>query len=324
MGCNIELNADKKLCVKRETFIKKHLDNLKKHWQLYVFLVLPLIYLFVFCYYPMFGLQIAFKDFNASSGIWGSEWIGFDHFKKFFSSYQFSRVVSNTLILSFYNLIAGFPLPIIFALCVNAIKNSKLQKFFQNVSYCPHFISTVVLVGMVIQILNPKIGVYGMLMQNVFGKQATDLLASPNTFRHVYVLSGIWQNMGWNSIIYIAALAGVDQQLHEAAYLDGANRFKRILYVDLPAILPTITIILILNTGSIMTIGFEKIFLMQNDLNLRASEVISTYVYKIGLAGGGGDFGYATAIGLFNSVINLIMIVVVNTISKKVSETSLW
>lgn len=298
--------------------------NLAKYWQLYTFLIIPMGIVLIFSYYPMFGIQIAFKDFNAGLGIWGSPWVGLKHFTNFFSSYQFDRVFFNTIILSFYSLIAGFPIPIILALALNVVKNDRYKKTVQMITYMPHFISMVVLVGMLIQVANPVNGLYGHFYQLLFGDMAPDILGSPGSFRHLYVWSGVWQSTGWSTIIYVSALTAVDPALHESAEIDGASRFKRVLYIDFPSILPTATIMLIMSAGSIMSVGFEKVYLMQNSLNLRTSEVISTYVYKVGLAAGGGDFSYATAIGLFNSVVNLIMIFFVNGICRKFSNTSLW
>ena len=295
-----------------------------KHWQLYLFLVIPIVLVFIFNYIPMAGIQLAFKKYNMNLGIMGSPWIGFDNFKKFFRNYQFWRLLKNTLTLSLYGMLAGFPIPIMLALLLNSMNNLKYKKFIQTVTYMPHFISTVVMVGLIIQVFNPRIGLYGIIYSAVTGNNAPDILGSASAFPHIYVLSGVWQSMGWNSIIYMAALAGVDAELHEAAQMDGASKFQRILHIDLPSILPTAIMLLILNAGSIMNIGFEKAFLMQNNLNLRSSEVISTYVYKMGLESATGDYGYATAIGLFNSVINLILIVSGNAVSKKVTEQSLW
>lgn len=294
------------------------------HWQLYVFLMIPALLVFVFHYIPMAGIQLAFKKYDMNLGIWGSPWIGFENFTKFFKNYQFLRLLKNTLTLSIYNLLAGFPIPIMLALMLNSMNSKRYKKFIQTVTYIPHFISTVVMVGMIIQCLNPRIGIYGVVANAITGEHPTDILGNAAAFPHIYVWSGIWQSMGWNTIIYMAALAGVDSELHEAAQMDGAGKLKRIFYIDLPAILPTAIMLLILNAGSIMNVGFEKAFLMQNNLNLRSSEVISTYVYKVGLSKAAGDFGYATAIGLFNSMINFILILLVNHLSKKISEQSLW
>jgi putative aldouronate transport system permease protein len=296
-----------------------------RYWQLYLFLLIPAVYIIIFAYIPMLGVQIAFKQFNITGGIWGSPWVGLANFRKFFNSYTFSRVIGNTLRISLYDIIAGFPFPIIFALCLNTIEHRRFKKFLQTVTYMPHFISVVVIVGMLMQIFHPLNGIYGIVVRAITGSQAVDLFGKPDAFPHLYVWSGIWQGFGWSSIIYVAALTSVPEELYEAARVDGASRFKMVLYVDLPALAPTITILLILRLGSIMSLGFEKAWLMQNSLNLRTSELISTFVYKQGLAAGGPtDFSYAAAIGLFNSLVNLALIIMVNKLAKKLSETSLW
>lgn len=297
---------------------------MKKHWQLYLFLLLPLIYIIVFAYIPMAGVQLAFKDFNPNLGIWGSEWVGFKYFEKFFNSYQFVRVLKNTLVLSLYSLIAGFPLPIIFALLLNAMRGTRYRKFVQTTTYIPHFISTVVMVGMILQILNPRVGLIAQLGNFLGIENMPNLMASPDTFKHVYVWSGIWQSLGWNTIIYMSALSASDAELHEAMQIDGATRFQRVRYLDFQCIKPTMIILLILNAGQIMNIGFEKVLLMQNDMNISASEIISTYVYKVGLSSATANFSYATAIGLFNSVINFILLIVVNKIARRTENQSLW
>lgn len=304
----------------------KLVQSIKKNWQLYVFLLLPVIYIIIFAYIPMTGVQIAFKKYNIKLGIWGSQWVGFKHFIKFFTSYQFGRVLGNTLRISLYSLVVSFPLPIIFALFLNCMRSERFKKFVQTVTYMPYFISIVVLVSMITQVVNPRIGIYGIVYAALNGgTYPSDILANPDAFPHLYVWSGLWQSFGWSSIIYTAALAAVDPALHEAAEIDGAGRFKRMLHVDIPCILPTATIMLIMRCGKIMSVGFEKAFLMQNTLNLSSSELISTYVYKIGLSSTGStDYSYSTAIGLFNSVINLILILMVNQFAKKYSENSLW
>ena len=271
--------------------------RVRRCWQLYLFLLLPVAYLIVFKYVPMLGIQIAFRQYAPRLGIWGSKWVGLAQFEKFFNSYQFERVFFNTLKLSMYSLVAGFPLPILLALCLNSVRNKRYRSAVENITYMPYFISTVVIVGIINQVFNTRIGLFSMAYRALIGPEVPDLLASATAFPHMYVWSGIWQSTGWGTVIYMAALAGVDPEQHEAALIDG---------------------------GQLMGIGFDKVYLMQNDLNLRASEVISTYVYKVGLSAGGGDFSYATAIGLFNSVINLAMIVLVNFISRRVSDTSLW
>ncbi len=299
----------------------------RKRWQLYLFLLLPLIYILIFAYYPMFGVQIAFKDFTAAKGIWGSEWVGLKHFKRFFTNYMFSRVLINTLRISLYGLFASFPLSIIFALLINSVRSLRIKKFVQTVTYIPHFISVVVLVGMINQILNPVMGLYGTFYNLFFGGgYPTDILGIPAAFVHIYIWSGIWQGLGWSTIIYIAALTSVDAELHEAAQIDGASRLSRIIYIDFPSILPTASIMLILEIGSIMNVGFEKTYLMQNSINLINSEVIATYVYKIGMTAGASNFSYASAIGLFNSLINCALLVLFNTLSNKLNRdgASLW
>lgn len=302
---------------------KNSLKNIKRSWQLFMFLILPLVYLVIFHYVPMAGVQIAFRNYTIKGGIWGSQWVGFMQFVKFFNSYQFVRVLCNTLYISFYHTIAGFPFPIIFALLINAMNDGLYKKFIQTATYFPHFISVTVLVGMIVTVFNPRIGLYGVIGQAITGSQPVDLLAQASVFPHMYVWSGIWQNMGWSSIIYIAALSGSDNELHEAAQIDGASRFKRTIHIDLPTILPTATVLLILSAGNVMSVGFEKAFLMQNNLNISVSEVISTYVYKVGL-NQSGNFSYASAIGLFNSVINMSLLLFVNFISRRFSSTSLF
>lgn len=308
--------------MKRVTKLRK---TFRRDWQLYVFMLIPLIWVIIFCYAPMFGAQIAFRKYQPRLGIWDSPWVGSYQFKKFFNSYQFSRVMMNTVVISLYTILCSFPLPIIFALVLNSTRSRKFRTVTQTIVTMPHFISVVVLVGILLQIFNSRTGVYGTLMESIIGAYPEDLFSKPANFRHMYVWSGVWQQFGWNSIVYIAALAAVSPELHEAAQIDGASRFQRMLHVDLPAILPTITIMLILRMGSVMTIGFEKVYLMQNSLNLTASEIISTYVYKVGLSSAGTtDLSYSTAIGLFNSAINLVLISVTNFIARKLGGNGLW
>lgn len=302
----------------------KTLKRIKKNWQLYVFLLLPVAYIVLFKYVPMGGVTLAFKNYQVRKGIWGSEWVGLDNILKFIRSYQFGRVVKNTLAISIYSIAAGFPIPIIFALLLNCLKDGKFKKFSQTVVTLPHFISVTVMVGIVFQLFDSRTGLYGMIFDALTGTYPPNILGSPDAFRHLYVWSGVWQGFGWSSILYIAALTAVDPSYHEAAQIDGASRFQRILYIDVPSILPTIITMLILRMGQVMSVGFEKAYLMQNSLNLATSEIIATYEYSVGLASGNSDFSYATAIGLFNSVINLILITLVNHIARKVSDTSLW
>ena len=305
---------------------KKLLRRIGNHWQVYCFLILPLIYLILFCYVPMTGVQIAFRKFTIRDGIWGSKWVGLTNLTKFFDTYNSFTIIKNTLTISLYSIIAGFPIPILFALLLNCVRNERYKKTIQTITYMPHFISTVVIVGMILQIANPRVGLYGTLTHALTGSYPNDPLGNPTVFVHLYVWSGIWQQFGWGSIVYLAALSSVDPQLHEAAIIDGASRWQRILHVDFPCILPTATIMLIMRAGNVMSVGYEKIYLMQNNLNLATSEVISTYVYKIGLGAGSSvpNYSLSTAIGLFNSIINLILICTVNAITRKLSETSLW
>ena len=307
------------LAVKQLSSWQQFLIRVRKNWQLHLLVALPILYVIVFYYFPMYGLQIAFRDFKPRAGIWGSEWVGFKHFITFFKAYNFFQIISNTLLISLYNIFVGFPIPIILALMLHVSERKILKKVTQNVSYMPHFISTVVLVGIINQILNPVCGVVGTFY-HMFGGigVAPDIRASAGAFRHLFVWSGVWQQMGWSTIIYVAALSGVSSELHEAAELDGASRWKRVLNVDLPAILPTVSIMLILRFGSVMSVGYEKVYLMQNDLNLSTSEVISTYVYKTGL--GKMQMSYGTAIDLFNSIINTTLLLTVNTITRKLTS----
>ena len=295
-----------------------------RDWQLYLFMLLPVAYIVLFAYVPMAGLQLAFRKYTPVGGIWASPWVGLYNLEKFIQSYQFKRVVSNTLILSVYGLVCMQVIPICFALIINTIEKPRFVKLTQTVVNLPHFISTVVLVGMLMQVFNSRTGLYGIIYESFTGRYPSDLFGKLGTFRHLYIWSTVWQNFGWSSIIYIAALAGVDAQLHEAAQIDGASRVQRIWHVDFPHIKPTIMILLIMGIGNIMSVGFEKAYLMQNNLNLQHSELISTYVYRIGLSGEGRtDFSYSTDIGLYNSVINLVLILGANTLSRKISETSL-
>lgn len=320
MSNSIAVCTDNKKLQKRDS--GKTWKLMKRNWVLYAFLIPAVVYIAIFMYGPMYGLIIAFKDFVPAKGIMGSNWVGMKWFKIFFETPRFWQILKNTLVLSLYSLIVGFPFPIILALVINDIRTSKMKKFCQTVTYMPYFISTVVLVGMLSVFFSPDSGFVNTLLAKLGGSGTTFFMGEEKYFRHMYVWSGIWQSMGWNSVIYIAALSGVDQQLHEAAMIDGANRFQRVLHVDLPTILPTIIILLIMNCGSILNVGYEKVYLMQNDLNSSASEIISTYVYKIGLQQ--QRYSYSTAIGLFNNIINFGLLVTVNKIAKKLSGTGLW
>lgn len=307
---------------RKQRRLQGFLRELKRSWTLYVMVAIPLAFLIIFKYVPMYGLQIAFKDYYPVKGFTGSEWVGFKYFIKFVTNYQFTTILWNTVIISLYQLIT-FPLPIVLAVLLNYVAKEKFKKVVQMVSYAPHFISTVVIVGIIIQFLDARSGVVNQLVTSL-GGTAKNFMAYPEYFRHIFVWTGVWQSIGYNSIIYIAALSGVSTEMHEAAIIDGANILKRVWYVDIPTILPTIMIMLIMQCGSILSLGYEKIYLMQNSLNLSQSEIISTYVYKQGIASSLPQYSYATAIGLFVSVVNVILLVVVNTISKKISDNSLF
>lgn len=317
----IETSFNKKARITKRGINNRRWVLIHKNWDLYLLILPVVLYFIIFKYWPMYGVQIAFKNYIATKGIWGSPWAGMRHFNRFFKSYHFQSLIKNTLGISLYQLIIGFPIPILLALMMNEVRNVKFKKLVQTVTYAPHFLSTVVLVGMMMSILSPRNGVVNQVIQ-MFGMKPIYFMAEPEWFKSVYVWSGVWQNAGWNSVIYMAALAGIDPGLYEAAIVDGANKRQRIWHINVPGILPTAITLLILNTGKIMALGFEKVFLMQNGLNLISSEVISTYVYKSGLVG--ADYSFSTAVGLFNSIINFILLISVNKISRKVTETSLW
>lgn len=291
------------------------------HWQLYLMLIVPIVYVVIFCYVPMGGLAMAFQKYRYSKGLFGSEWVGFDNFRRFFSSVYFSRTLKNTLVLSILGILFGMPFPILLALGLNELKNGIYKRFVQLVTYAPYFISTVVLVSMLFQWTELRTGLINHIYK-LLGGQATDFMGKANYFRFIYIASGIWQGMGFNSIVYLAALNSVDPQLHEASIVDGASRLQRVWHIDLPGILPTIIILLILNCGRILSVGFEKVYLMQNPANLRYSQIISTYVYEMGIRK--QDVSYGTAVGLFNSLVNFALVITVNSIAKRVGETSLW
>ena len=297
--------------------------RIRKSWQLYLLLALPLAWLIVFQYYPMYGAQIAFRDFLPGDNMWQAKWVGLENFQRFFQSVMFSRLLSNTLGLSIYSLALGFPIPILFALSMNQLRPGFFKQSVQMASYAPYFISTVVLVGMLLQFLDLRHGPVNLLLQ-ALGQTPIHFMGDANLFPNIYVWSGVWQYTGFNTVIYLAALATVDPALHEAAVVDGANRLQRIWHIDLPGIMPTAITLLILNMGQVINVGFEKVFLMQNPLNTAISEVISTYVYKVGLIGGITNYSYAAAIGLFNSFIGLILLVAANQLMKKMTDSSLW
>ncbi|TFE26109.1 sugar ABC transporter permease [Cohnella luojiensis] len=298
-------------------------QKIRRVWQLYVLMSLPFLYLIVFKYVPMYGALIAFKDFVVTRGIWGSEWVGLKHFERFVHSYEFVKVIKNTLVLNFYNLAAGFSFPILLALSLNYIRVRWFKKTVQMITYAPHFISTVVMVGLMFELLDPRNGLINNILQ-AFGFGTVDFMGNPDYFKSIYVWSNIWQSAGFNCIIFLAALSSIDPSLHEAAVMDGASQRQRVWHIDLPGILPVAVILLILNMGYMLDVGYEKVLLMQNPLNLRTSEVIDTYVYKVGLVSQAMNYSYSAAIGLFKSIIGFILIITVNQIAKKANQASLW
>ncbi len=296
-------------------------EDFTSHWQLYLMLLLPVAYIIVFCYVPMGGILIAFENYSFRKGILGSDWVGLKYFKQFFENPDMPRLLQNTLIISFYQLLAGFPAPIILALALHIIGGKRFKKFMQSLTYAPYFISTVVMVGIVLQCLHLNIGIVNSILAKL-GLARIDFMGKASLFRHIYVWSGVWQTTGYSAILYIATLGNVNQELVEASLIDGANRLQRIRIVEIPVLKPVITIQLILAVGNIMSVGFEKVYLMQNTLNLPVSETISTYVYKRGMRD--MQYSYSTAVGLFNSVVNFILLFVANKFSQKFGETSLW
>lgn len=293
-------------------------------WQsrTYYLLLLPaLVYAVIFCYGPMYGLQIAFKDYKGALGIAGSRWVGLKHFESFFHGYGFWSLMRNTFSISLYSLAVGFPIPIALALMLNELKDERYRKVVQTILYAPHFISTVVLVGIILSMLSPSIGVVNTIL-DALGMQRTYFMAVPAAFPHIYVWSGVWQGMGWSAVIYISALSAVDPALHEAAMIDGASRLKRIRHINLPTIQPTIAILFILSMGQLASVSYEKIYLLQNDLNVGVSEVISTYVYKRGIQN--TNYSFSTAVGMFNNVINVILLVGANGLSRKMGQAGLF
>ena len=291
------------------------------NWQFWVIIAVPIIYAIIFAYIPMAGIVLAFQDFSIRKGIFGSEWVGLRYFKQFLTSTSSVLVIKNTLILGIYSFLASFPVPILLAIGINEMRAKRYKKAVQMVTYAPYFISIVVLVGMMMQMMDLRSGIIKVFIQKL-GFSPINFFGDPKIFRHIYVWSGVWQSAGYASIIYLAALSGVSKELQEAAIVDGANRVKRILHVDIPAILPTIIIMLIFNCASIVSIGLDKVFLMQNSLNASVSEVISTFVYKVGVVN--SNIGFSTAAGLFQSVVSFVLLVIVNRVCKKITENSLW
>jgi len=300
--------------------MQQTIGRIRKNWGLYVLLLPAVVLLLLFSYKPMYGVLIAFKDYSPALGIMDSPWAGFKYFEKFFNSYQFSSTIKNTLIISFYS-IATFPIPIMLALMINQMRVNKFKHVFQTVTYMPHFISTVVMVGLILILSSPSTGLMGNIYR-LFGAEAPNLMGSAEWFSSVYVWTDVWQHAGWDSIIFIAALSAVDPSLYEAAKVDGASRWQRIRFIDIPMLLPTAITLLILRIGGLLGVGFEKVYLMQNNLNISSSEVIATYVYKIGMLS--SQYSFSAAINLFNTIISFILLILVNQAAKKYSENSLW
>ncbi|MBO5069162.1 MAG: sugar ABC transporter permease [Roseburia sp.] len=311
---------------KKEGFVKKVplkkriIKDLRWNWILYLMIIPVIAYYITFAYRPMYGIIMAFKDYKVKAGILGSEWVGLKHFKRFFSAYNFKDLLKNTWTLSSYSLLASFPIPIIFALILNYSTRPGLKKSVQMISYAPNFISTVVICGM-LRLFMSSDGIFNIVL-GMLGAEEVSFLSVPEWFKHIYVWSGVWQSMGWSAIIYISALSGVDYALHEAAIIDGATIMQRIRHVDLPSIKSTIVMLLIMSIPGLVGVGFEKVYLLQNDLNITASSVISTYVYEQGMLG--ANYSYSTAVGLFNTVLSVILLVSANTFCKKVLDESIF
>ena len=300
---------------------KGFFQAVRREYGLYLLFLVPLIWYLVFMYYPMYGLQIAFKRYNAKLGILGSPWVGFKYFQQFFGSYYFKDLLVNTLVLNVYQMALGFPIPIVLALVINEIHSQPLKKAVQNVTYIPYFLSMVVVVSMLTLFSNPNYGLFNKIA-GIFGGGGVDYMAKEDCFRTMYVLSGVWQNMGFNSVIYIAALSSIDPQLYEAAEIDGASRMRKILNISIPCIMPTIVILFIMRIGSLMNVGFEKVLLMQNNVNMGKSDVISTFIYRNGIQK--GQFSYSAAVGIFNSLINLALLVGANMLTRRLGDSNLW
>ncbi len=295
--------------------------NVVRDRYLLLLVLLPVLYFIIFHYVPMYGLQIAFKRYSPGRGIWGSPWVGLKWFEQFFGSYFAGRLIRNVLLLNIYSLLWGFPLPILFALLLNEVKNGIFKRVVQTISYMPHFISVVVVVGMVFSFLSVNGGIVNVMLEHL-GIEPINFMSEPKWFRTIYIASGVWQSFGWGSIIYLAALSGIDTEQYEAARIDGANRIQQIVHITIPGILPTVIILLILQCGRMMSVGYEKIILMYNTATYEVADVISTYVYRNGILG--GEFSFSTAVDLFNNVCNCLLLVTINWISRKVSDISLW
>lgn len=304
------------------TAFSKLQKYMRRDYQLLILCIPMIIFYFIFAYWPMYGIVIAFKDFKPLQGILGSEWVGLKYFAQVFRTPTLPRLIKNTFLIGLYSLLWGFPIPILFALCLNEVKKSWFKRTVQTLSYLPYFISTVVVVGMLNNFFSPVNGLVNTLYTSVTGNGAINFMSESEWFRTLYIGSGVWQSFGWNSIIYLAALSGIDMELYEAARIDGANRLQEIWHITLPGILSTIMILLIMNMGNIMSVGFEKIILMYSPSTYDVADVISTYTYRRGILD--ADYSFGAAVGLLNSLVNVVFILAANAISRRVSEVSLW
>lgn len=305
---------------KQVGFWKRLGTDIRTNWMVYLIALPALLYFFVYCYMPMGGLVIAFKDYKIAGSLWDAPWVGFKHFTEFFQSYYFGRLLKNTLLLSLETLVFGFPIPIIFALLLNEIRNVHFKKIAQSITYIPHFISIIVICGLILDFTSVD-GLINTIIK-FFGGTPISFLSKPEWFRPVYIISDIWQTFGWNSIVFMAALTGIDMEQYEAARLDGASRLQQILHISLPGITPTIVTLLIMRLGAVMSMGFEKVFNLYNPATYQTADIISTFVYRQGILG--ANYSSSAAIGLFNSLVNLVLVVAANKISRRLSETSLW
>lgn len=315
MEVQIGIKTKKKLITRLQ-------EHFRENWQLWIMLLPAILYIFIFCYVPMYGVQLAFREYSFTSGITGGKFVGLKYFKQYFESPMFWTTLKNTFVIALTSIVVGFPVPIILAMIINQLRSKRWKKIVQTTVYIPYFISVVVMVSMMNIMLANSGGVIANFLKSIhLVSDSTNLLGTASAFVPVYVLSGIWQSMGWNSIIFIAALSSVDPQLYDACKIDGANRFQTMIHIDFPAIIPTIIILLIMNMGNILNVGFDKVYLMQNSLNLSASQVISTYVYSVGIKS--SQFSFGAAVGLFNTVVNFVFLLLTNHLSKRVSGTSL-
>ncbi len=319
----IALKSKNKKEVRLKATRKERYKAFKDSIPLYIIMAIPLLFFIIIRYVPMYGLQIAFRDYKTVDGIFGSQWVGLENFVRFVTSYNFWEIMINTLSISLYQLLVSFPLTIIFALCIHSVANGRFKKVVQMVTYAPHFISVVVMCGIIIQVLDPRTGMINQLL-GLLGFEPIDFMANADMFSSIYVWSEVWQRAGWGTIIYLSALSSIDSSLHEAAAIDGASKFKALIHIDLTGITPMIITMLIMDVGRILQLGFQKVLLLQTPLNIAASQVIQTYEYQVGLASPIPDFSYSTAISLFTSLINFTLLITVNKIARRAGDNGLW